>query len=160
MLQWVVSTSPTLQVGRQPFVGCPHLLIQYTGNYPVYLDAVPPSAAWERAKSPLTKTAAHISFKVPWHRPLTVLPICHCSQQCHHCACLLVVTKCIEREVNTVRSSLNEATGGGPTDGRTAAFEPSLSLSTVVIPSAMLWHIQSWPKTCGRPGQVNDLAPH
>jgi hypothetical protein len=45
----VVSTLPNHPAGRQPLFYCPQLLIQQTGSYSLYLEAVPPSATWGRA---------------------------------------------------------------------------------------------------------------
>ena len=40
----IESTSPNLQAGQSPLVGCPHLLIQYIHSHPPCLKAVPPPA--------------------------------------------------------------------------------------------------------------------
>jgi hypothetical protein len=45
----VVSISPNHQAGGQPLIYCPQLLIQQIGSYPLYVEAVPPSATWGRA---------------------------------------------------------------------------------------------------------------
>jgi hypothetical protein len=49
-LQWgVVNVLPIHQAGGSPLVRCPRLFIQYIRSYPPYLEAVSPSATWERA---------------------------------------------------------------------------------------------------------------
>jgi hypothetical protein len=57
----VISTSPNLQAGGPPLVGCPRLLIQNIRSYPAYLEAVPPSATWGRAM-PWWQHWTHISW--------------------------------------------------------------------------------------------------
>jgi hypothetical protein len=55
-LRWeVVNTSPKHLSGGPPLVGCPPLFIQYIRSYPLYPEAVPPSATRGHASRGDTK---------------------------------------------------------------------------------------------------------
>ena len=48
-LKEVVSSSPNPHTWWPSLFRCPRLLIQYIRSYPLYLEPVPPPAAWRRA---------------------------------------------------------------------------------------------------------------